>query len=193
LVPNVIDNGLLEPQGAAADCDGNGIADWCDVGCNYPHGNCLTPCGDSVDCNGNLTPDECEPDTDWNNNFIQDICDIAAGMAPDCNFNFVIDGKDIEDGFSIDANQNGVPDECVPVHDCNGNGREDICDIAIQENCDQNSNAVPDDCELFTLKGACCIDDACQWLTQCTCNLRGGQYIGGWCYPFTCQSYGPIP
>lgn len=144
LVPDIIDNGVLETE---PDCNYNGINDWCDVGCHYQYGSCATPCGGFADCNKNLTPDGCEPATDWNSNSVQDICDIAAGTAPDCNFNFVIDGKDIADGFSEDANQNGIPDECAPTTDSNANGREDLCDIAIAENCDLDENGVPDDCQ----------------------------------------------
>ncbi|HPF41639.1 MAG TPA: LamG domain-containing protein, partial [Phycisphaerae bacterium] len=43
------------------DCNGNGIADECDISCEAGDGGCnIAGCGLSADCNTNLIPDECE-------------------------------------------------------------------------------------------------------------------------------------
>jgi len=85
---------------AAADCNGNGVEDICDIFSGF-----------SLDCNQTLIPDECENPPDCNNNGQSDFCDIAAG-APDCNLNGVPDSCDIAGGSSPDANGNQIPDEC---------------------------------------------------------------------------------
>jgi hypothetical protein len=47
----------------AADCNGNGIDDACDIACGLPGGRCdVADCGTARDCNGNEIPDECEVD-----------------------------------------------------------------------------------------------------------------------------------
>ncbi|MBK9118685.1 MAG: hypothetical protein IPM18_03650 [Phycisphaerales bacterium] len=95
----------------AADCNGNGTPDICDI---------LT--GNSEDCNGNGIPDECDialnPLLDVDANGVLDACD------PDCNNNGIPDGCDVNAaagqcatvfpaaGGSADCNFNGVPDEC---------------------------------------------------------------------------------
>ncbi len=121
-----------EPCGASDDCDENGVPDECEPDCN---GNdipdvCDVAAGTSLDCNENILPDECEPDEDCNSNGIQDICDIAAGTAQDCD-------------------DNDIPDGCEPYEDCDGNGVRDICDIASGAS-DCNFNQIPDVCEPFT-------------------------------------------
>jgi hypothetical protein len=45
----------------AADCNGNGIEDACDLDCGEPFGPCdVSGCGQSTDCNNNGIPDECD-------------------------------------------------------------------------------------------------------------------------------------
>ncbi len=89
------------------DCNGNGIADACDIAD-----------GTSSDCNGNGIPDE---------------CDIGSGSSADCNGNGIPDECDLDpndpDGngqVSDDCNGNGVPDECestgVVISVWTGNG-----------------------------------------------------------------------
>jgi hypothetical protein len=61
--------------GTAADCNGNGTPDECDVG--YTSG----------DCNHDGIPDECQPPDDCNGNNIADLCDIYVGTSLDCQPN----------------------------------------------------------------------------------------------------------
>ncbi len=73
------DQGGIEVPGAdCTDCNGNGIADACDL-VNQT----------SADCTGNGVPDECEPDC--NENGVADSCDIFFGTSADCNLNGVPD------------------------------------------------------------------------------------------------------
>ena len=83
---------LIQGPGGEPDCNGNMIADSCDLDCGTAGGPCDVPnCGQSVDCNGNTIPDECEPD---------------------CNSNDVADACDLSNGTSLDCNANDTPDEC---------------------------------------------------------------------------------
>jgi hypothetical protein len=75
------------------DCNGNGIADHCDIAA-----------GTSLDCDLNDVPDECQPDC--NGDGIPDVCE------DDCNDNGIADPCDIALGTSEDCNFNGIPDEC---------------------------------------------------------------------------------
>ncbi|MGB2984359.1 MAG: hypothetical protein WBE26_00635 [Phycisphaerae bacterium] len=90
------------------DCNGNGIADACDIDCGAP--DCSPPCGGSADCNDNGVPDECEPDC--NENGVADECDIANCPPGEL--------------WCADCNENTVPDGCEP--DCDGDGIPDDCD-----------------------------------------------------------------
>jgi hypothetical protein len=133
LTPNIIDGGTKEPLGVAADCNGNGIKDWCDVSCGATP--CTPPnCGASAadNCNNNLIPDACEPNVDCNGNGARDLCEVGSPAAPDCNTNGVPDGCDLVSGFSADCNCNGVPDDC---------------DICVATMVDANNNWVADQCE----------------------------------------------
>ena len=65
--------------GTAADCNGNGTPDECDVG--YTSG----------DCNHDGIPDECQPPDDCNGNNIADLCDIYVGTSLDCQPNGIPD------------------------------------------------------------------------------------------------------
>ena len=99
----------------AADCNGNGILDECDIDCGLP--GCDVPgCGESQDCNTNGIPDECDIASsisdDCQPNGIPDECDLAGGTSGDCNTNGIPDECDIAGGTSPDVNGNGVPDEC---------------------------------------------------------------------------------
>ena len=116
------------------DCNGNGIADNCDIAD-----------GTSNDGNENGIPDECET-IDCNDNGINDADELADGTATDCNGNGVPDECDIADGTSSDCDGNGVPDECQS-NDCNGNGVPDNCDIADGTSEDCDGDGTPDECE----------------------------------------------
>lgn len=87
--------------GVAADCNGNGGADGCDIAT-----------GISVDCNSNSVPDECDIDSgsslDCNDNAVPDSCDMADDTSADCNGNLVPD--ECEDRCSADANRDCVID-----------------------------------------------------------------------------------
>ena len=116
------------------DCNGNGIADNCDIAD-----------GTSNDGNENGIPDECET-IDCNDNGINDADELADGTATDCNGNGVPDECDIADGTSSDCDGNGIPDECQS-NDCNGNGVPDNCDIADGTSEDCDGDGTPDECE----------------------------------------------
>ncbi len=118
------------------DCNGNGVADVCDVFS-----------GSSLDCNSNGVPDECE--ADCNNNGIPDACDVSNTTSLDC------DGNGVPDECQTDCNANGIPDDCDlnsgASLDCNGNGIPDDCDTFSGSSADCNFNSVPDECEVAGL------------------------------------------
>ena len=116
------------------DCNGNGVADGCDLADGTLH-----------DDNGNGTPDECEF-TDCNGNGTNDPDDIADGTSQDCDGNGIPDECDLDNG-AADCNENGLLDACEMGEDCNGNGILDACDIAsgFEEDCDGNGR--PDSCD----------------------------------------------
>jgi hypothetical protein len=100
---------------ANADCDNNGVDDYCDLNpvpwCRDADGNgILDDC--EPDCNGNGVPDTCEApggcdvgQCDW---CYPDTC----GTGPDCNNNGVLDDCDVANGTSCDCQGDGIPDEC---------------------------------------------------------------------------------
>ncbi len=49
---------LAPATAGAADCNGNGIDDACELSCSAA--GCVPPCGTSADCNHNGIPDECD-------------------------------------------------------------------------------------------------------------------------------------
>ncbi len=172
--------------GAFADCDGNGIADPCDLDCGQPGGPCygIPGCGQAEDCNYNSTPDICEPQTDCQPNGTQDICDIAAGTSRDCqadgtpdecqltgndcNANTTPDECDIAAATSDDCQPDGTPDECqLAGNDCNANTTPDECET------DCNANGHPDDCDIASGTSGDCdangVPDECQE----DCNTNG--------------------
>jgi hypothetical protein len=124
---------------SAADCNGNGVPDSCDIAS-----------GTSADCNGNGRPDSCDIATgsvpDCNLNGIPDGCDIQTGASLDCNGNGIPDSCDIAAGAATDVNGNGIPDSCEP--DCNGNGLPDAYEVAAGLTPDCNQNGVPDSCDI---------------------------------------------
>ncbi len=101
------------------------------------------------------------PFVDCDGNGVQDVCELALGLAEDCNLDGVPDacndcngngfddGCDIFDGISNDCDDNGIPDECEA--DCNLNGLADGCDIANGTSEDCNGNGVPDECDVATI------------------------------------------
>ncbi|UCG32381.1 MAG: hypothetical protein JSU68_12020, partial [Phycisphaerales bacterium] len=132
------------------DCNGNEIADPCDLDCGPPDGPCDVPgCGLSEDCNGNDVPDE---------------CDLSGWTSDDCNTNSVPDECDIIGGTSDDCQPNGIPDECE--EDCQPNGIPDDCDIIEGTSYDCQNNYVPDECDIAGGSSADCqpnnVPDECE-------------------------------
>ncbi|MFQ5589967.1 MAG: EF-hand domain-containing protein [Phycisphaerae bacterium] len=170
--PTAISGLAWGPALAMIDCNGNGVADACDLSCPAP--GCPTPCERSDDCDDNGVPDECE--SDCNATQMPDICDIASGASLDCNHNDVpdeceptedCDGNGVQDicdiaaGAAEDCNRNDVPDGCEPYTDCNGNAVQDICDIASGFSADCNGDLIPDQCEPFMDCNANFVRDIC--------------------------------
>jgi len=58
-----------------------------------------------------LATDCPEPGADCNDNGLDDDCEVALALAPDCNTNLVPDACDVASG-AADVNANGIPDEC---------------------------------------------------------------------------------
>ena len=156
-----------------ADCNGNGVADACDIAE-----------GTSEDCTANRIPDECEPDC--NGNAVADSCDVADGTSedctangvpdecePDCNENGTADSCDIADGTSEDCNANVIPDECEPDEDCNGNGIQDVCDIGGATSNDCNENNVLDECDIAGVTSADCTGNGVPDECEADCNENG--------------------
>ena len=131
----------------SSDCNGNGIADNCEISIDStaPGGPFLCTANCDPDCNDNGIPDAC--DTDCNNNGIPDDCDIADCLpgdlsCADCNGNGIPDACDIAncagDPACGDCNNNGIPDGCdIDPTDPDGNGQVSL---------DNNSNGIPDEC-----------------------------------------------
>ncbi len=171
-----LDNVVVACSGSDCyfDCNGNGVADECDLDCGEPGGPCDVPgCGTGADCNNNGFPDDCDiaSDPDCNGNGILDECETdcqANGVPDDCDTDPTdpdgngevsedCSGDGIPDECETDCQPNGVPDQCDIDHgtslDCNGNGDPDECD----PDCD--GDVIPDDCEIAD----CLPDDpACQ-------------------------------
>jgi len=118
-----VDMGAFEHSGddpGAADCNGNFIADVCDI-LNCPSDPACS------DCNADGVPDSCElVDNDCNNDLVPDDCQLVDN----------------------DCNSDGVPDECqLSGNDCNGDGVPDEC--GVRDDClsapgPLNSNATSD-------------------------------------------------
>ena len=105
-----------------SDCNGNGIADVCDIAS-----------GISVDCNGNGVPDDCDllsgTSDDFDGNAIPDECQVQFRRG-DPNGNFTIDLTDavfILDYLFVDPT--GV--ECFDALDANDNGEVQIPDAVL--------------------------------------------------------------
>lgn len=120
-----IDNVSIELRPAGPDCNGNLVADHCDISN-----------GTSKDCNANGVPDE---------------CDITSAASSDCDGNAVPDECDIAAGTLQDCDGDGAPDSCAiasgSVPDCNANTIPDSCDIASGASNDFDGNLVPDECQ----------------------------------------------
>jgi len=96
------------------DCNNNGVADGCELGCGAPDGPCDVPgCGLGADCDGNNEIDSCDIAAcsgsplcdDCNANDKPDLCDVPSSAG--------CPGGSCVSGCSIDLNQDCVPDSCV--------------------------------------------------------------------------------
>ena len=131
--PTTVPFATTGPDPGLIDCNGNDVADNCDVSCDAP--DCQSPsCGQSTDCNGNNVPDECEPDCNENN--IVDACDVVNCppedlTCTDCNNNLVPDSCEVPPigPAANDCNSNGIPDICELIGDCDEDGVDDCADV----------------------------------------------------------------
>ncbi len=165
LDPNLDSNGngvLDECEPSFADCNANGLPDFCEPDCNANgvpddcdiaditsddcNGNgspdqCDIADGTSPDCNVNEIPDDCEPDADADG--VLDVCDVCAGFndQADC------DADSTPNGCEISVADGGLctGEDCSA--DCNANGIPDECELANGISRDCNVNEIPDDCE----------------------------------------------
>jgi hypothetical protein len=129
------------------------------------------------------------PETDCNENGIEDRVDILLGDSPDCNGNGIPDECEIDENSGApggpyycqadcdpDCNLNGVPDACDIAEgtseDCNGNGIPDSCDISSGFSADVNGNGIPDECEDCNENGTPDFQDIAD-LTSADCNNNG--------------------
>jgi hypothetical protein len=89
-------NGVNDPDdildGTSDDCDGNGIPDECDIA------------DGAADCNGDGLMDVCDLGEDCNGNGVPDACDIDNGDEDDCDGNGRPDSCDIADGGDQNGN-----------------------------------------------------------------------------------------
>lgn len=113
MTPKVFDDGDAEPTGICADCNQNGIIDWCEVDCQLTGFN-VSGCGTADDCNDNYIPDDCEPDRDCNDNEVREIYEVGSPSVPDCNHNGNPDSCDIAEGPTVerrcvDCNETACP------------------------------------------------------------------------------------
>ena len=123
---------LLLRRPDAADCNGNGVPDGCDIDAG------------AADCDGDGLLDACE--TDCNRNGVPDDCDLADGSSADCNGDAVPDDCQLAEN---DCDSDGIPDDCqLSGNDCNRNGRLDRCDLASGEYPDCNKDGVIDACQI---------------------------------------------
>ena len=154
----------IGPKLAFIDCNGNRIADYCDVECGIA--GCGERCGTSTDCNLNSVPDECEPDC--NENGAADDCDITFGTSNDCN------GNRVPDECETDCNGNGVPDDCEVIPDTDGDGVNDCFDLC--------PTTTPEDTCVCPEFGDCCFPPE-----------LGGQCFGPITWQQCLTYYGAIP
>ncbi len=161
-------NDSTEPGYSSADCDGNGILDFCEWS-NNP----------TLDCDHNHILDSCEftdtiqivngqPVCNQGGDGINDRCQPGWH---DCNTNNNADCNDLQNGAS-DCNGNGTPDECDIASgspDCNTNGMPDACDIA-QGAADCDANGIMDICETADFANDCNTNG-----TLDRCDILGGE------------------
>ena len=114
-----------ERDAGAADVDGDGRLDECQVDCDrdgVPDDYRLVS-DPGVDCDSNGLIDACEGG-DCDSDGIPDRCEVLGG-AVDCNADAVPDACQ----ESLDCDQNGTIDACEDQEDCDGDGRTDACQI----------------------------------------------------------------
>lgn len=136
---------------SAADCDFDGILDYCEIhftgtatDCN--HDGIPDQCQAFSDCNGDGIPDGCQVFgiADCNHDGIPDSCQTL----PDCDGDGVTDACEIDQGLALDCDHDGIPDNCQSLPDCDHDGILDSCEIANGTEKDCNGNGIPDKCDL---------------------------------------------
>jgi hypothetical protein len=122
---------------ALPDCNGNAIADQCDLDCGIPGGVCDVPgCGGSADCQPNGIPDECDiasgTSQDANHNGIPDECE-GQPLRGDVNCDGEVNMGDINPFVlalsDLPAYLAAYPDCPFENRDINGDGQFDFGDI----------------------------------------------------------------
>ena len=105
------ENGINDPDdiadGTSDDCDGNAVPDECDIA------------DGAADCNGDGTMDVCDLGEDCNGNSVPDACDIADGVDDDCDGNGRPDSCDIADGGDANGNGELDACEVTPYRNLN--------------------------------------------------------------------------
>jgi hypothetical protein len=105
------ENGINDPDdiadGTSDDCDGNAVPDECDIA------------DGAADCNGDGTMDVCDLGEDCNGNSVPDACDIADGVDDDCDGNGRPDSCDIADGGDANDNGELDACEVTPYRNLN--------------------------------------------------------------------------
>ncbi len=113
------------------DCNGNDLADACEIDCNAFDGDCnVSGCGVAFDCNNNIFPDQCDiassSSLDLNQDAIPDECTIPGDTDNDVD----IDLTDFAVYFECDnATEGGVPPGCE-VFDFNRDNEINLTDFA---------------------------------------------------------------
>lgn len=116
---------------ALCDCNGNLVADACDLSCGAPGGACdVAGCGTAQDCNGNGLLDECDlssgSSADCQPDLVPDDCQLAGN---DCNADQIPDDCQLVGNDIIPTGGDGIPDDCQcdDTADCAAN---EVCDLA---------------------------------------------------------------
>ncbi len=164
------------------DCNGNGVADVCDISCDIV--GCLEPCGMSGDCNNDGRPDECEQDC--NSNTVPDNCELIVVCVggsrdgldcmvdADCDTGTCVGVNDCDrDGFlddcEADCDGDGIPDDCDPPQDTDQDGITDCLDECPDTSPPGSCLCPEQDCCIFP-GGAV----FCQGFTRDDCFASGG-------------------
>ncbi|MGB2986529.1 MAG: hypothetical protein WBE26_11680 [Phycisphaerae bacterium] len=121
----------IGPEGGLIDCNGNGVADACDIDCDAY--GCEAPCGLSADCNSNSVPDECDTASgvseDLDDNGVPDECELPG--TGDFDADRDVDLEDFKQLMGLCFDGPAIPSD-FPCHvaDFDGDGDVDLLDFA---------------------------------------------------------------